>query len=217
MKIKLLGLILLSGIATNSSGQDNWQLLNPNPTINSCEDIHFITNKIGYIVTSSEILKTTDAGLTWSILQKIPSGKAINFHGSLGFIAGYFGCVLKSVDNGNTWASINTGTNESFNSVNIIDEDTIFLSSYSGTLRSSDGGNNWQYYKIPADYGMTGYTVNKTVFTNSKVGHAACDAGKIIKTVDGGLNWYVTKSLEASSSDFYTIYFINNPLGELIS
>lgn len=207
MKTKLQALFLFLSLSINLFSQNDWELLNPTPTINTGVDIHFVTNEIGYIITNKEILKTTDAGENWTISQGISSANDLKFCNSSGFIVGNSGYVIKSTDNGNTWNSISTGTNDNFNSVNMINEDTILISSSNKLLSSYDGGSNWQSYNI------TGYSVNKTFFINSKVGHAACKSGKIIKTINGGLNWYVTESVTTTPSDFFTIYFINNEVG----
>ena len=42
------------------SSQTNWELLNPKPTANTGKDIEFITTNIGFIITSNELLETTD-------------------------------------------------------------------------------------------------------------------------------------------------------------
>lgn len=207
MKIKLQLLLFFITISIGLFGQENWELLNPTPTINTGVDIHFVTNEIGYIITNKEILKTIDSGENWTISQEISSANDLNFYNSSGFIVGNDGYVIKSIDNGNTWKSVSTGINDNYNSVNMINEDTILISSSNKILSSFDGGNNWQSFDI------TEYSVNKTFFINSKIGHAACNSGKIIKTIDGGLNWYVTESVSYFPSDFFTIYFINKEVG----
>lgn len=207
MKTKLPVLLFFFTISIILFGQDDWELLNPTPTINSGVDIHFVTDEIGYIITNKEILKTTDSGENWSISQEISSANDLNFHNSSGFIVGNSGFVIKSIDNGNTWNPISMETNDNYNSVNVINEDTVLISSSNKIVSSYDGGNNWQSHDI------TGYSVNKTFFINSKIGHAACNSGKILKTIDGGLNWYVTESVSYFPSDFLTIYFINSEVG----
>lgn len=207
MKIKLQVLLFFFTISISLFGQDDWELLNPTPTINSGVDIHFVTDEIGYIITNKEILKTTDAGENWTISKEISSANDLNFYNSTGLIVGNSGYVIKSIDNGNTWSSISMGASDNYNSVNMINEDTIIISSSNKIISSYDGGNNWESYNI------TGYSVNKTFFINSKIGHAACNSGKILKTIDGGLNWYVTETVSYFPSDFFTIYFINNEVG----
>lgn len=207
MKIKLQVLLFFFTISINLFCQDDWELLNPTPTINSGVDIHFVTDEIGYIITNKEILKTTDSGENWTISQEISSSNDLNFYNSTGFIVGNSGYVIKSIDNGTTWSSISTGASDNYNSINMINEDTIIISSSNKIVSSYDGGKNWESYDI------IGYSVNKTFFVNSKIGHAACNSGKILKTIDGGLNWYVTESVSYFPSDFFTIYFINSKVG----
>ena len=48
-------------------------------------------------------------------------------------------------------------------------------------------------------------------FINSQTGYAACEAGTVLKTTNGGLNWSV-KMLN-NSSNLYTVHFINSNTG----
>lgn len=74
-------------------------------------------------------------------------------------------------------------------------------------MKSTDGGNTWESYSIPE------VDVNKTYFTSELVGHAACKDGTMLKTIDGGLNWYETQSSNIIPSDFFTVYFLNENIG----
>jgi len=53
--------------------------------------------------------------------------------------------------------------------------------------------------------------VNETFFVNALTSHAACYRGTMLKTVDGGENWYHVKWSKAHS--FSTVYFINENIG----
>jgi hypothetical protein len=128
MRTKLQVLFLFLSISINLFSQKDWELLNPTPSINNGVDIHFVTNEIGYIITNKEILETNDAGENWIISKKISSANDLNFYNSSGFIVGNYGYVIKSTDNGNSWNTISTGTYDNYNSVNMINEDTILIS-----------------------------------------------------------------------------------------
>ncbi len=197
--------LLLSFNKTYS--QTNWELLNPKPTANTGKDIDFVSNNIGYIITSNELLETLDAGNSWQKKQNISSGNDMSFYNSIGFIVGNYGYVLKSMNSGTSWTQISTGFNVTFNTINIIDKDNIILSSSNSIVKSTDGGITWESLTIP------NVKVNKTFFVNSLTGHAACNGGTMLKTIDGGQNWYVTQSTNTFPSNFFTVYFVNENVG----
>lgn len=207
MKKELLIILCLFLSINNFYSQTNWELLNPKPTANTGKKIEFISENIGYIITTSELLETLDAGESWQKKQDISSGNDMSFYDSNGYIVGNDGYVLRSTNSGNSWTQISTNFNNSFNTVNIIDEDNIILSSSNSIVISSDGGNTWQSLNIP------NVSVNKTFFVNASIGHAACDNGTLLKTVDGGQSWYVTQSTNLYPSDFFNIYFVNENIG----
>lgn len=208
MKKNLLILFCVTLFATILHSQANWELLNPKPSANTGKGIEFVSANIGYIITSNELLETTDAGNNWSRKQYITSGNDMSFYNLTGYIVGNNGYVLKSTDNGTSWSQISTGFNSSFNTVNIIDDNNVVLSSANSIVKTNDGGNNWVSLSIP------GVSVNKTFFTNALVGHAVCNNGIIIKTIDGGENWYVTRNdSNILPSDYFTVYFVNDNIG----
>jgi len=185
------------------SAQPNWELLHPKPTEKTGKAIEFVSSKIGYIITSNELLETRDTGTSWHVKQEITSGNDISFYNKIGFIAGDKGYVLKSTNSGKSWNQISTGVDESFNTVNIIDNENVILSTNNSIVKSIDGGATWESLPIP------GKSVNKTFFVNALTGHTACNYG-MLKTVDGGETWYAAKS---PKSNFFTVYFINENIG----
>ncbi|MFH6768148.1 YCF48-related protein [Gaetbulibacter aquiaggeris] len=208
MKKNLLILFCIIICTNKIHSQINWELLNPKPTANTGKNVDFVTNNIGYIITSNELLETLDAGNTWLKKQNISSGNDMNFYNTTGYIVGNYGYVLKSVDNGASWSQISTGFNSSFNTINIIDDNNIILSTSNSIVKTDDGGTTWESWSI------SNSAVNKTSFTSSLVGHAVCNNGIILKTIDGGENWYTTiNNSNISPSDYFTVYFINENIG----
>ena len=48
-------------------------------------------------------------------------------------------------------------------------------------------------------------------FVNAQTGYAACEAGTVLKTTNGGLNWNVT--MLNNSSNLYAVHFVNSNTG----
>lgn len=207
MKTFFLSICLFFVSTDSLFSQTNWELLNPTPSYKTGFNIKFVSPQHGYILNSGELLETINSGFSWSKKQDITSGVEMTFKNSVGFIVGNNGYILKSIDGGNNWTQVSTGFNTNFTSVSIIDENTIFISSNQTFFKSTDGGLTWQMFIFPTSY------VNKTVFLNNLVGHAVTGDGKILKTVNGGLNWYVTQTTSSSPSGYFSIYFINDNVG----
>jgi photosystem II stability/assembly factor-like uncharacterized protein len=208
MKKNLLILFCVIICIKKIQSKTNWELLNPKATANTGKDVGFVTNNIGYIITSNELLETLNTGNTWVKKQNISSGNDMSFYNATGYIVGNYGYVLKSIDSGTSWNQISTGFNSSFNTVNIIDDNNIILSTSNSIIKTNDGGTTWESLGIPNT------AVNKTSFTSSLVGHAVCNNGIILKTIDGGQNWYITKDdSNISPSDYFTVYFVNENIG----
>lgn len=208
MKKNLLILFCIIICINKIHSQKNWELLNPKPTANTGNGVEFVTNNIGYIITSNELLETLDAGNTWTKKQNISSGNDMSFYNTKGYIVGNNGYVLESVDNGASWNQIFIGFSGNCNTVNIIDDKNIILSTSNSIVKTNNGGNTWQSFTIP------NVTVVKTAFTSPLVGHAVCNNGIILKTINGGQNWYKTKdNSNTSPSGYFTVYFVNQNIG----
>jgi photosystem II stability/assembly factor-like uncharacterized protein len=204
-KILSLLFLLLSFIVYS---QDSWELLNPKPSYNNGKDVHFVSSQKGYIITDHELLETSDAGQNWSFKQSIASGNDINFKDNIGYIVGYYGFALKTEDYGETWTEVELPINDLLNTVTIIDSNTVIISGAYQLIRTDDGGNSWQILSY-----INNLTINKSFFVSKLVGHAACQSGTILKTIDGGQNWYITESTNIFPSEFQTIYFVNENIG----
>jgi photosystem II stability/assembly factor-like uncharacterized protein len=206
MKNIIYCLLFLS--TTLSISQQKWELLNPKPTASAGRDVYFVSNTKGFILTSNELLYTTDKGENWQVKQKTSIATSMKFKDNIGVIVGYNGYILLTTDSGQTWTSQSTEINETLNSVSIIDSQTIIVSGKSNIYTTFDGGNTWTENSIPNN------RVNKTFFVSKRIGHAATDDGQIFKTIDGGSNWYVTASYtNLAPNSFKTIYFKNADVG----
>ncbi len=194
--------------------QNGWEVLNPEPSFRTPVDMYFVDNNRGYIINRREILETLDAGESWQKKRDIFHGNDFDFNGNVAYIVGAEGYVLRSVDAGNTWLQLQTGFDNVLLSVSVVDEFTTFISGISignqnnsVLLKTENGGSSWQLIDFPNNN-----AVKSIVFTSTLVGHAACENGKILKTIDGGETWYLTAQ-ENTSYDFSKLHFISPTIG----
>lgn len=181
--------------------------LNPRPTSAPGKDITFVNDNIGFVINNTELLRTIDGGDSWIKIMDIPSGNRIAFKGGYGYIIGSFGTVFKSTYEGGGWNKLVTSFNDNLNAISIIARDTILVTSNNKLFKSFNGGDSWTILNID------GVDVQDSYFINHLIGHVACSNGTILKTVDGGNNWYETQTSNTFPSDFFRITFVNDTLG----
>jgi len=199
--------LVLKQINTEPENDMDWKTINPLPSYLTGRGIYFLNEKQGFIVNEKGLLKTTDGGENWQKVMALTSANRIKFKNSIGYIIGNFGTIYKSTHEGSGWNKLTTPFTDYLNSISLITEDTLRITGRYNLFLSDDGGRTWETRAI------TGVAVNDACFISTNVGHAACDDGTILKTVDGGLNWYSTFSTNTSPSDFFRIEFVNDTLG----
>ncbi|MDD5361006.1 MAG: YCF48-related protein [Ignavibacteria bacterium] len=171
----------------------------------SMNNLCFLNNNTGYIAGIYNVERTTNAGVNWSSGLSICG---VTF-GSIGFannLTGYISCYggyWKTTDGGNGWImdSIPIGGGIKFFNSNY---GYSFDGSYDKFYRTLNGGLNWNSYDIPGQYWLRAFdfaskdTIYSTSFCN------------ILKSTNGGVNWYC---LNDETANIIDISFINNNSG----
>lgn len=144
------------------------------------------------------LLKTTDGGDEWM---------GATYSGSFGFydlampssnvvyVGGYDGVILKSTDQGQNWAQLNTGITDVVRRLSFPTPAVGYALAGYGTnfqqpgqiLKTVDGGESWTQVQ---DYGTT-RSIADMHFTSPDVGFYVGSDGTecIYKTTDGGITW----------------------------
>ncbi|MEQ9439642.1 MAG: YCF48-related protein [Cyclobacteriaceae bacterium] len=207
---------LTYSLETEPKKEPDWVWLNPKPSGLSGKDTHFVNDSIGFILKNSTLLRTTNGGNYWEEMMAIKSGNRISFKNQFGYIIGNYGTIYKSTHNGDGWNKLITDFNDDLISVTVIHQDTLRVTSRTKLFVSDDGGDTWETREIKdVEYSNPYYRleIKDSYFTSADVGHLACIDGKILKTTDGGKNWYVTESSNHIPSDFFRIVFVNEKVG----
>ena len=187
--------------------------------------IHFLNPLYGFACGPDigKVYKTTDGGESWD-------GYEINYwnfspecvyfiNEQIGFVGGeenYFEEIYKTTDGGENWYKINTILLYMFYNITdfeFIDDSNGFAVGpdyYYGSFlaRTNDQGETWTadslgFFSEP----------KKIHFLNSDTGFIIGSNNLILKTIDGGDNWYEVPSGISGSISFLDINFPTNQTG----
>ena len=116
------------------------------------------------------------------------------------WIAGDFGIIYYSCDNGINWERQETGTENNLTRACFIDNQNGWVCGISGTiLHTSNGGKIWEQQKSNTERHLFAI-----YFIDSKNGWAVGDVGTVITTTDGGNTWTpATKEADVYYNDIF--------------
>jgi photosystem II stability/assembly factor-like uncharacterized protein len=187
--------------------------------------VQFIDAQHGWRVISSEVLRTTDGGLTWESRLKMPYDAKFPYNSfyfvdsMTGWVVTGGGIIWHTSDGGVTWEQQKTEVRARLN-------DIYFINSYCGwivgntgiVLRTCDGGNTWESGHVGVEYAL-----GNVQFFNENVGrvvgvsiaHSSNGEPKsdvILHSIDGGRSWSVQANL-GNSGSVRDLLFINQTRG----
>lgn len=172
-------------------------------------DSDFTGGTIGYATgTHGRIVKTTDAGLTWT-LQSTPTTAelyGIDFvNPSIGTAVGNLS-IVHTTNGGITWTAQTTPWY--LRSVHFPTANVGYACGADGTygtiVKSTDGGATWN--PLPICNLQVNATFNEIWFTSQDTGYAVSGA-VIYKTVDGGQTW--TFTVVNGAGNLRSIHFLD--------
>jgi photosystem II stability/assembly factor-like uncharacterized protein len=144
--------------------------------------------------SSNYTLFTTDHGETWDYITQLDGAEIFSFYcdGNTIF-AGGRNKIYRSIDNGNTFTTINL--NFTFGIVNIYSitavGSTLFMAtSYDGVYKSTDNGSTWS----SANTGMGPKDVRAIIASNSSTLIAGTEYVGMYRSIDLGLSWNKSNS-----------------------
>jgi photosystem II stability/assembly factor-like uncharacterized protein len=181
----------------------------PYSTNGLVRDIYFIDSSLGFAVSDSSILKTTNGGDNWTIkLTGYYIFQKIQFlNTNTGYACGGNNKLLKTTDSGENW-NIFTPAAIYPNDMYVLNEDTIWLASMSnptgGVFRTTNGGISWQQ-----QINLGSMNPNHIYFYNGRLGFIGRDNFYLRRTSDGGVNW----SLISGTGGFLDMYFVDSLTG----
>ena len=181
-------------------GGANWSLLDIG-TSEWVRHIDFFGESEGWICGMSgsigpgNIYYTNDGGATWvSKCNLYDFTQMCWVTPTLGYVAGWNGEFLKTIDGGNTWTHLNLPITTSDSSISLISginfltENIGFISTaQSVVLKTGDGGITWDILNVPSD-------ARSIYFFNEDIWYYLNNSSQIAKSTDGGVtfNYYQT-------------------------
>jgi photosystem II stability/assembly factor-like uncharacterized protein len=167
------------------------------------------------IAGGSSILRS--AGGKDFMKAKTATDKAVNaiclIDSLVGVAVGAEGTIQRTVDGGQTWTAVESGTKRVLSVVAFSDErNGIAVGNYGfagpSMVRTEDGGSTW--HAQPCRNGMAicddTIPINAMAFHRSGFGMAVGGAGTVFRTTDGGRNWtQLPQNLTAASLESIAI------------
>jgi photosystem II stability/assembly factor-like uncharacterized protein len=137
------------------------------------QTICFGDEMTGYTAAyGGNILKTSDAGVTWNLIATGYNLEALKFTSAdTGIGVGWDGLIIRTTDGGLSWEQIGNSREESLNAVDFYDADTGYAVggvevARAIVLKTTDGGITWNEQFIPTNYPLYAIaTTGNSAFT----------------------------------------------------
>jgi photosystem II stability/assembly factor-like uncharacterized protein len=161
-------------------------------TTTDFHSVKFINKYTGWACGTGTILKTTNGGVNW-IAQSHPATSkrlaSLCIVDSLNlYCVGWFETILKTTDGGLNWTAIRNGpggTGSSYEACFFINKNTGWITGSGNYIWKTTNGCD-SLVKI---YTLWGY-LNDIYFKDSLTGLMCGDGGALLRTTNGGINWY---------------------------
>jgi len=201
---------------TTNSGS-TWTLLKSGENNTGYIALCYTDSSTGYIGmnvgTNGNILKTTDAGQTWSPYGGTAYVRSIHFaNATTGLAVGQGGVIYKTTNAGSSWVwkyQLPGAPLYDFYSAFNADSVTAFAAGDHGYIyKSTDAGETWT-----STYNNPSFTRRFTSlwFTSATTGFVVGDSGTIMKTTNGGAGW---QSQQSMTNDYLSsVCFVNQYVG----
>lgn len=189
----------------------NWSPPQINQATEQLFDVKFFTPTFGMAVGENTIAKTTDAGNSWYAQQYSGAGwvMGVYFQDSLnGFTADLGGMIKRTTDGGNSWTTVTTLPGAPLRRIDFANELIGVIAGGLGTIaRTTDGGNTWNIVRQTSS--AMAEELYDVQFADENTAYAVGPYG-IIKSTDGGANWF----RQMSGAHWLTgIHFYNSETG----
>jgi photosystem II stability/assembly factor-like uncharacterized protein len=136
-----------------------------------------------------KILRTVNGGQNWVTLYSDTTRQLWGLwfvNSQTGFVAGSHGTIMKTTNSGDNWTQLTTSIQNALDGIYFVNENTGYVGGSFIILKTTNAGTTW--------INMNGIFVsfesaNSVYFSDENTGMYSTNAGRIIKTTDGGGTW----------------------------
>jgi len=171
-------------------------------------------------VSQTKFIAAGDSGFTFLSSNKGENWEKINtpvdvslfglyFFGNsrTGLSVGANGAIVKTVDSGLSWRTVESPTRELLFSVAFFDDRNGIITGWNGVvLKTEDQGETW--YKVDS---FTDKYIRDIAIINKNIALVCCGGGEIFRTENGGDEWEQIKT--QTISGLYSILFLDETNG----
>jgi photosystem II stability/assembly factor-like uncharacterized protein len=209
-------------VGKTSNGGDTWSYYDVYTELGLDEytyiyDLQFVNSTTGYGVgRGGLIIKTTNGGSSWvkqnwkndpDQVTDVDLRGVYFLNENLGWTVGENGVILKTTNGGSSWTKLPSFNTTALKEVWFTDANTGYATArqaYRHVIKTTDGGTSW----VSLSSNMPPNYPKDIQFINENEGYIAGEiynyetssyVGSVLKTVDGGENWFTQKVENAST------------------
>jgi photosystem II stability/assembly factor-like uncharacterized protein len=180
----------------------------PRPQGDGLNDVDFRDASNGIAATSNTLLRTTDGGVTWTIVadasQFDTAFVSVRFATPMiAVVVGGNGGIARTVDGGLTWTAVSSGTTKHLRAVRFASTTVGVAVGQDVILRTTDGGATWTAVSSALenweDVAASGSNFVAVGGTNGV-------AGRFALSTDGGATWSAANI--GSTAAFFGVAFV---------
>ena len=200
-------------IMKTSNGGDNWSILSGRLMSGTAfKSVFFLNRDTGWFLGTNKVFRTFNGGVTLdSFYAPWFTNFEIHFKDvNTGVFCGT-GRVFKSTDQGETWFDTNVpvgGSFREFRKLGISNDNVWVVGSSSPVYKSTDYCDTWEI--ITPGQQIGGIPI---YFVNDNTGYIGRSLNNLIKTTNGGFNWYQQQTDPNSQAFISSISFSNDTIG----
>ena len=220
-KIFLL-VIVFAAMPMLAQPNGDWNSVLADTTIDNLKII-FNDSSEGFIVNNSgKVFALADSMDTWTLKDAnvpvfalgIDFQNAENGDDTVACVVGKGGKAAITIDGGNNWDTVNTGTTNDLNAIQFgwcptTKKSTAYAIGDNSTIRvSEDGGKTWAEQSTPYQFDH----FYDLFFYNNEIGWIVGSTGIAYHTTDSGSDWGYLE-VNQSNPDYYGVYFTSTTEG----
>ena len=200
-------------IMKTSNGGNNWSVLSGRLVSGTAfKSVYFLNRDTGWFLGTNKVFRTFNGGVTLdSFYAPWFDNFEIHFKDAYTGVFCGTGRVFKSTDQGESWFDTNVpvGTYFYMFRKHATYGNSVWISgNTSPVYRSTDYCETWETLTPGRQIG--GYSIS---FVNDNTGYVGRSLNNLLKTTDGGYNWYQQRTDPNSQAFISSISFSNDTIG----